>query len=471
MVRLSGVFLASDGITLAQYCNRVENVGIRPIGFDGVCLNQSFFRGAQSRISRNGRFIFQADGALVLRDLETGTTHPMPILSPLHDHNALSDNGTLVTRLLNSNVVVLARPDEPFRKLYEGGPVERAAISPDGRYVFIREDSSSGVSSLIEIEVSTLARRTLLQTQNDKFNFMLDQDANHILIRYFQAISLWSRASNTIERLADTPDLITAATISDDGTTIAFKRNNGSISRIAGGETQELYPATPMRLLPMGRTAYPGSAVFFSAAGFDERTEITLEGKPLPVLRLKDTSIQAQELLVQIPWDVHPYSGVILAIRPDSPFLFRYDLPFLQEPTASFFNVFDPAARGFVVAAALQDFSRLSGKDNPAPAGSIIHVYLGALGPLDQPVATGEPGPANPPAKPLATIRCTLRNLDLDSPPVELQVPTLIYAPGLVGVYQADLKIPANWPTAYNQLRCATSPQALDESRIYTKSK
>ncbi len=465
----SGVFLASDGTTLARYCRRVDAGVLRPISYDGVCLKQSYFRGTQSRISRNGRFILQRDTAFVLRDLETGITHPMPDLPPLHDHNALSDNGTLVTRLLTSNAVVLVRPDEPFRKLYEGDPVELAAISPDGRYVFVREDSPNGISSLIEIEVSTLAQRTLLRTQNDKFNFMLDQDASHILIRYFQAISLWSRASNTIDRLADSPDLITAATISDDGTTIAYQRNNCSISRIAGGETEELYPATPTRLSPMNRTVYPGSAVFFSAAGFDERTEITIEGQTLPVLRLKDTSIQAQELLVQIPWDVHPYSGVILATRPESPFLLRYDLAFLQEPSASFFNVFDPAARSFVVAAALEDFSGLASKDNPAPSGSIIHAYLGALGPLDQPVGTGEPGPANPPAKPLATIRCTLRNLDFDSAPVELEVPTLVYAPGLVGVYQADLRIPADWPTAYNQLRCGTTLQTFDETRLFTK--
>ncbi len=287
------------------------------------------------------------------------------------------------------------------------------------------------------------------------------------MIRHYGAISMWDRAANAVRRLADSPDLILSAIMSDDGLTIAYQRNNGSIIRVrtTDGAAEEFYGEAPNSLIPRGITAFPGSAVFFTTRGFSEKTEITIGGQPAPILRLEP------ELLLQIPWEspLQP-NAIVHATNPSAPFLLRVDVPLQREPTPAFFNYFDPAARSFMVSAALQDFSALASSTNPAPAGSTIHAYLGALGPLDQSVGTGQPGPANPPARPLARITCELRNIDTNSAFRQLEIPALIYAPGLIGAYQADLTIPADWPSGANQLRCRSKPQSGDETRLFTRA-
>lgn len=491
-----GAFLANDGSTLAQYCGRTEG-SFKPILYDGVCLTRqgqrSFYRGTSARISRNARFLFQVDGYPLLRDLTSGEVFPLPGVRPLHTHNALSDNGTLVTHFVsaltsipNRRTVALARPGAAQRLLFEGGVISLAAISPDAVYVFLREDredTDGMVSSLIEIEVASGIRRMLFQTKNDRFNFSLDHDAQHVMIRYFQAISIWNRATNSVSRIADSPDLIVSAVLSDDGSTVAYQRSSGAITKVNTVPvttdeenpyfvSEELYGDTPNKFTPQGRTTYPGSAVFFSTSGFSQDSVITIDGLPIPILRLHGSSIQYQELLLQIPWELPlpAFAGSVLVTQPGSPFVLKASLTFQREPTPSFFNFFDPLAGAFVLFAALEDFSSLTSSSNPALAGSIIHAYLGALGPLDQPIRTGEAGPADPPARPLAQMTCELRNLETNSAFRQIEVPTLVYAPGLIGAYQADFRIPGDWPGGRNLLRCKTSLTSSDQTLLFTKA-
>ena len=473
--QFDGAYLATDNQTVAQYCRRAE-AAPRPIFYDGVCLTRagqrSFYRGGAARLSRNGRYLFLRDTAHELLDLDSGERYRMPEIPVLHTHNALSDTGTLVTYFLNPSpnprTAALTRPGAPQRLVYEGNLVTQAAISPDGNYVFLRADSEDRVFSLIEIEIATGARRTVYQTHNDHFTFSLDRGAGNVMIRHYQAISIWDRAANTIRRLVDSPDLILSAIMSDDGGTIAYQRNSGSIIRVrtTNGLAEELYGEAPSALIPRGNTAFPGSAVFFTARGFNAKTEIAIVGQPAPILRLEP------ELLLQIPWELPlQANATVYATNPNSPFLLRVEVLLQKEPTPAFFNYFDPAAQSFMVSAALEDFSALASSRNPAPAGSTIHAYLGALGPLDQSVGTGQPGPANPPAKPLAQITCELRNIDTNSEVRQLEIPALTYAPGLIGTYQADITIPADWPSGVNQLRCRSTPQSGDETRLFTKAR
>ena len=483
--RFVGAFLSTDGRTVGQYCKKTDT-GFRPITNDGLCLTRlgerTFYPGVSTRISRNGRFLFQSGTPAVLRDLDTGESYPMLDLRPLHTNNLISDNGSHVSLMrrmegdLDPQSLSLTRPGGNQRRIYTGQSIIAAAISPDSRYVFVRDDSPDGVSSLIELDVDSGKLRTIFQTVNDNFSFTLSQNASRVMIRCYQALSIWDRTTDAVRRIADSPGLIVSAIMSDDGGTLAYQRNDGSMYRIrvsAQAEPEELYSATPNMLSPIGSTAYPGSAVFFNAQGFRQDTEIRIESLNTPILRLHDTSIQTQELLLQVPWEVPlpPTTGTILVTQPGSPFLLRSQLSFPDEPTPRFFNALDPSTQTFGLTAALEDFSALVSKINPAPAGSTIHAYLGALGPLDQFVKTGQPGPQNPPAKPIAQITCELRNLDTGSAFRGLEVSGLTYAPGYVGAYQADLKIPADWQSGSNQLRCRNTAQRGDETRIFTSSK
>lgn len=449
-----GPFLSSTGNTVAKYCRKAIFSG-RPILFDGVCIAGTFHLGDLPRFSRNGRYLLLRPKLL---DLTSGTSATMPEINPLHVHNAISDEGAIVTHLGNPRIVALYRTGEPPRVIYEGEAVTQAGISPDGRFAFLRAGFA-----LVEIDLANNTRRTIYQTDNDHYTFQLSSDASRVMIRHYHAVFVWDRATNAIRRFDDTPDLIVSAVMSDDGSTIAYQLANGSITRIREA-TEELYGETPNTLIPRGITAYPGSAVFFTTRGISEGTELTLAGQPATIIRTQP------ELVMQIPWEAPQAPSVVAtAANPGSPFLLRVEIPIQREPTPAFFNYYDPAAQSFVVTAALSDFSALTSSANPAPAGSTIHVYLGALGPLDQPVPTGQPGPSTPLAKPLASITCELRNIDTNGSFRPLEVVSLIYAPGLVGVYQADIAIPANWPSGANQLRCR-SGQSGDETRLFTRA-
>lgn len=491
--RFQGAFLAAGGEVVAQFCVKNDPPTPRPIAFPGLCLNwqgrRAFILEGQ-HVSRNGRFVWQrSSNGIVLRDLEAAQEYPMPFAQILHRHNGLSDDGTAVTLLrdtqagdsLARSAIALTRPGEDQRVVYRGASISYAAITPDGKYVFVRDDQANSLHSLVEIELATNRQRTIFETNNDRFHFRLSHDGSRVLIRYYQALSVWDRASGAVKRIVDSPDFLRSAVMSDDGRTVVYQRNNGAIRRVRVDEAnptpgveqfdagEELYGPTPS-LNVASRTVYPGSAVFFSGSGISADTEITLGQTRLPLLRLREASIVAQELLTQLPWDfeVPPIAAPLKAVRPGSPFEFRSTLSFLQEPTPNFFLIFDSTAVSFVAAAASEDFSTLIDSQHPALAGSLIHVYLGALGPLDRPVGNEEPGPSDPPAKPLAQIRCSLQNLETPSAPRDLEIPTLIYAPGLVGAYQADMRIPADWPSGRNRIECRTESQRGVESRLFT---
>ncbi len=477
-----GAYLSTDGETSAEFCTQAEGI-IRPISYSALCVNKrgkrEVYPGADARLSRNGRFAYLRNNQALLYDLEAAQSYPLPSPGPLHGHNALSDNGTLVSHFLGSsgtrrtNTVALARPDQPQRLIFEGASVGFAGISADGHYVFLREDLPDGESRLIEIDLQSLAKRTIFQTQNDRFYFYISGNGDRVLIRYYQALSVWERGAAQVRRIADSEDLILSALISDDGNTVAYQKSDGAIHRIAGpglDRDEEIYPPTPNLLTPQEGSTYAGSAAFFASRGFQSDTALMIEGLPAPILRLDKNSILSQELLLQVPWELtSEISQVELrASATNSPFEFRTRLRFTTQATAAFYNYRDPGAGSFVVSATNEDFSALISSLNPARAGTFVHVYLGGLGALDQPIRTGEVGPFDPPAKPLTGIRCELRNLDINSPAQELDIPSLVYAPGLVGVYQADMRIPKEWPGGYNALRCQTPDGRGNETRIYT---
>jgi uncharacterized protein (TIGR03437 family) len=93
-------------------------------------------------------------------------------------------------------------------------------------------------------------------------------------------------------------------------------------------------------------------------------------------------------------------------------------------------------------AAALDERNALVGKANPAVRGTIIQVYATGLGPTDPAVKTGEPGPSNPAAVLVAGTQLTAT---LGGAPAEIQFKGL--APGYVGLYQVNLRVPSGLST------------------------
>jgi uncharacterized protein (TIGR03437 family) len=159
-------------------------------------------------------------------------------------------------------------------------------------------------------------------------------------------------------------------------------------------------------------------------------------------------------LWVQIPWEyaASPRSVHHLLVRSENnPFEAVANIPVTPDVRPQIITWTDPATGRAYAKAVHQDFQSVVTPANPARAGEFVHIYLTGLGALDQPLPTGAPGPLTPLLHPVTPLQCLFVN---SSPPQPLDLPYLGYAVGLVGFYQADLKIPDRVGTGTQQLLC-----------------
>lgn len=77
--------------------------------------------------------------------------------------------------------------------------------------------------------------------------------------------------------------------------------------------------------------------------------------------------------------------------------------------------------------------------ENPAAAGEVLVVYANGLGAVTGLVQSGQASPSNPPARTIQTPSGTLGGVGA---PIEFSGLT----PGLVGLYQINVRVPANFP-------------------------
>jgi uncharacterized protein (TIGR03437 family) len=114
--------------------------------------------------------------------------------------------------------------------------------------------------------------------------------------------------------------------------------------------------------------------------------------------------------------------------------------PLLLSPVQP--GVFSYDDGGVARGAVLDEKYRLIGKSNPAAPGAVIQVFATGLGPTDPPAKTGEPAPSNPVAVLDPAIQLTA---SIGGLPAEIQFKGA--APGFVGLYQVNVKVPSGLPS------------------------
>jgi uncharacterized protein (TIGR03437 family) len=264
------------------------------------------------------------------------------------------------------------------------------------------------------------------------------------------ALWLW-QAGVEARPLASADEGFLAAVLSGDGRVVWALTATGRLLRIGveANSIDELLPALPPRLTSGYAGTAPGSAMIWrSDGGASNGLRFTSGSLTFPVI--EETS--RDSLTVEIPWEAAPDASTLVVRRDGTPF--ELALPIYVDSAVRPVIAGAPDDRGtYWVKAAQQDFGSLVTVDQPAPAGSTIHTWFYNLGALDRPVATGAPGPNDPPAVPLAPLGCFLLPAPA-TPGRGLEIPFLAYAPGLVGVYQADITIPAEWSAGNAILVC-----------------
>lgn len=143
------------------------------------------------------------------------------------------------------------------------------------------------------------------------------------------------------------------------------------------------------------------------------------------------------QINVQAPWELSGLNSALMKVSIGNWSSALYTVP-LAEASPAVFEYFD-AESGRRLSAALDANFRLITASNPARRGQFIQLYVNGLGTVDQNVASGEPSPSNPLARTLQTPSVTIGNTEAD-------VVFSGLAPGIVGLYQINVRVNPNTP-------------------------
>lgn len=239
--------------------------------------------------------------------------------------------------------------------------------------------------------------------------------------------------------------------LSDNGSVVfAISQRNGYLRiDINTNESRRLYVPFPSFISQRSFGAYPGSIVRFVTNSPDPSLSLKIGDS-----QLVNVKIDGEIFDAQIPWEATNLTSILEVSRPDSPFALRTSISLLDQPAPVPFVEYIRDNFGPYLVASNTDFSARITPDNPAAAGSLIHFWLSGLGPLDRPVATGDKGPSDPPSRPTLPLACDLGPASGEGPQIGLRLPTVIYAPNLIGVYQINAEIPDNWPSGRFKIGC-----------------
>jgi uncharacterized protein (TIGR03437 family) len=197
----------------------------------------------------------------------------------------------------------------------------------------------------------------------------------------------------------------------------------------------ELIPPTPYGFV--GGALSPGGVLTWRGQG---QVRILLNGTPLPVIR--DTP---GDLWFQAPFDLQ-------AGGPTQRLDIETSSPFGQPPRQMSVVLRSPyffSDNGLV--AAHEDFRGLVTNQDPARPGEVVHLWAVGLGAVSPGVNAGEPAASTPLARLVGPFDCRMLRGE------DLLVAFAGLAPGLMGIYQVDVKLPAAPPDGGVFLTCGTT--------------
>ena len=396
--------------------------------------------GGNVRISRNGRFMawYVSNNVMSapsptfkLIDRSSSTTIFEGDIYP--EIVSIAANGTTVAvdgygggqmRLIQGKTLITLRNNARRAVIDEGGSTVVYETTGPGRLFAI--DLRSGRSWQIGPD------------DRDSYQPTLSADGRHLA--YISTIGdtpqlFLSRVDGSDWRqLTAREDGIAEATLSGSGAVAFAITGDGSILRIEGEGrfTKTLIGPTPVVTYVWSTT--PGSLTRVSGKGLANST-VTVAGVATPLVRRS-----AEEIVFQMPWEVPLSTNTITLPEGGDPY-FEVAAPMVLSafaPSAFPLGPRFPSGYGMPVAIHT-DFRSLVTEENPARPGELVHLYLVGGGPVTVPVATGVPNPIEPLSRittPISVITTTQ---------IPLEVPFIGLAPGLLGLWQMDVYLPAEW--------------------------
>jgi uncharacterized protein (TIGR03437 family) len=256
--------------------------------------------------------------------------------------------------------------------------------------------------------------------------------------------------------LTNEADGIDHAILSGDGTIAYAVTLGGRLLKISVASTgvRELIPRTPIFFGSLPRLS-PGKLVTLSGFGFSSGAysaapplpdslggvRVSIQGIPARIQSVIPTAIT-----LLVPPDVGIFADSTSVISLEV----SLSSPFELLDAHTLISQFAPEVIYF---AAHDDWSGQVSTQNPARPGEVLHAYAVGLGPTMPSVPYGEAAPAQEPlARISLPISCTNTNYRSNGQSVEVLFAGL--APGMVGIYQVDWRVPSAVADPYLTLAC-----------------
>jgi uncharacterized protein (TIGR03437 family) len=389
------------------------------------------------QISGNAQYALCQTGSpgpgaqVTLIDIATGATAKFENSCLLGSSNQVASNGTSL-QVTSGHLTGLAGTSGTIESLFYDN-IACPLISDDG---------STVVTPSVTLNVAS-GKQTTLSTSSYPLSISNDGSLMLGLItgpNPAQLLLVHTDGSGSRQLTFDPTGVQSIATLSGDGSTVYVVTGDGKLLKIAtatGAITQVIGPTA--QIISQTGAFVPGSQVRLQGTGLSQKTilatsfpapdtlggtQVTLNGQAVPLL-----SVTPSEIVIQVPWNM-PVGPTIVAIQ-----LAGVTPQFVPAP----FQTSVDAANPWDLAGPFhQDFSAPVGLYSPAQAGEIVNYYWSGLGPVTPRVADGIPAPPSP----LSVLATPLM---LISDPT--QAPCQIYyqglAPGLVGIYQLSVQLPA----------------------------
>ena len=261
---------------------------------------------------------------------------------------------------------------------------------------------------------------------------------------------------------------IAEVTLSGDGRVAFAVTRQGRLLRIeaSSGAVREIVPRTPwlanstLESLIGYDIVSPGSLISITGLGLSAASEAAAPPLPstLAGVRIRiagmDAAIQSvspEAIWFQVPWELPAQDAARFEfLSGDSPFETGPATVSVQTLAPQVFATVDTTNGSTYYIAVHQAWSALVTPDNPAHSGEFITLYFSGLGPVTPAVATGEAAPAEN----LAWVSGPLRCQFWDGNPNDSQIYFAGLAPGMVGVYQVSLQVPAGMRVSPVTLVC-----------------
>ncbi|HWC96455.1 MAG TPA: hypothetical protein VG456_06895 [Candidatus Sulfopaludibacter sp.] len=479
----SGPFLSGDGkisgFVVYPGCTGVACSTVKPtLVLNGATAPATISLAAPVQISRNGRFL--AAGTTLV-DLTTGSVSQISPGDIVASARALGNNGGLLTLTLHQAFIVhsvdLKLSTSPGLVIVTAPVLLSAALSAvENRVIYeIWSDPSASHDQLWSYDVATGQSTKLAEVPLEnsvgisQFQPSISNDGSRLLFRRQRSDGVWEAVvqdftAGTATVVARILPSSSNLVISGDGKSAWVHRSDGKLVRVAIDSLQaNEAPGRHAWISLQEGGQVPGSYHHLYGGGFalDAKSgpapdlSLDLQGLSVPLV-----SANTGELDVQIPWDSIPSSefpAFPLTLRnSSSPFESVVQLD-LETAAPTFERTGNPLSGQRTIILAHQDFHGAVTLADPATPGELVHAYMTGLGQV-------QPTPPNGSA-PTSLSYVSIQPLCWVQPPGAPQETAPIafagLAPGLIGLYQVDIQIPADIKGTQPTLSCVDQFSAV----------